>query len=196
MFRDTRIDSLMKERERQKAGAESRREALQKEQFVARQLSILEDKRQRRLRRRERKRERHAMRCKASILLQGRGHIIANRANARRRIRDGRLVMRIQRLVRRVNECRSSKLLLLQLRRRRSAIIIQSASRIHAAYKKTAEHKRLRDVERARLFAIYQEEQAVNIQRIIRGREGRKRVSRLRRKRNKKRVQRAERAEW
>ena len=189
MFRDTRIDSLKKERERQKAEAESRKKkALQKEQFVARQLSILEDKRKRRLRRRERKRERHSMRCEAATLLEGRGRIIIakNRASARRRVRDGRLVMRIQRLVRRVNECRSSKLLLLQLRRKRAAIIIQSAVRVRIAYKVAGERTRLRDEERARLYVIYQGEQAVNIQRVIRGREGRKRASRLMRKRNKK----------
>jgi hypothetical protein len=189
MFRDTRIDSLKKERERQKVEAESRKKkVLQKEQFVARQLSILEEKRERRLRRRERKRQRYSMRCEAATLLEGRGRIIIakNRVNARRRVRDGRLVMRIQRLVRRVNECRSSKLLLLQLRRKRSAVIIQSAARSRVARKIATERTLLRDEERARLFVIYQGEQAVNIQRVIRGRDGRKRASRLMRKRNKK----------
>lgn len=193
MYRDTRIDSLMKERERQKLEAESRRKkALQKEQFVARQLAVLEEKRQRRIRRRERKRERHNMRCDAATLLQGRGRIIIarNEANARRRVRDGFFAMRIQRLVRRVNECRSSKLLLAQLRRKRSAIIIQSAQRTRVAHKIASERARLRDEERARLFEIYKNEQAVNIQRVIRGIEGRKRASRLKRKRKAKRKRR------
>lgn len=189
MFRDTRISSLLKQRERQKLEAETRRKrTVQKEQFVARQLAMLEEKRQKRQDRRDRRKQRYLRRCAAATKLQGRGRIIIarRRTNERRAVRDGKLVMRIQRLVRRVNECRSSKLLLQQLRRKKAAIMIQSASRQRKARKRRAAFQQVRDEENARLFEIYRNERAVDIQRVLRGIEGRKRVAKMRKKRKRK----------
>ena len=188
MYRDTRIDSLLKERERQKLEAESRvRRAEEKEQFALSQLTMMEEQRQRRRDRRERKRMAFQYRQDAATTIAGRGRILAaiKRVQAQRDVRNGKLLSRAQRLVRRNNECRSDKLLLRQMRRRRKATMIQCSVRQRFARKRRDIKQGIRDEENARLYEIYKGERATDIQRVLRGRAGRKRVKKIKKKRKK-----------
>jgi hypothetical protein len=60
----------------------------------------------------------------AATTIAGRGRILAaiKRVQVRRDLRNGKLIARAQRLVRRNNECRSDKLLLIQMRCARSSL--------------------------------------------------------------------------
>lgn len=188
MFRDTRIDSLLKERERQKLEAETRvRRAEEKEQFAAIQLSMLEEKKQRRKDRRDKRRMKFERKDSAALLLQGRARILSakKRVQRRRNKRNGKLIARAQRLVRRNNECRSDKILLNQLKRKAKAIMMQCAVRQRFARKRRFIKQGIRDEHNARLYEIYQSERATDIQRILRGRAGRQRYSKLKRKKTK-----------
>ena len=189
MFRDTRIDSLLKERERQKLEQETKvRRAEEKEQFAARQLTMMEEKRQRRRDRRERKRMAFQRTADAATLIEGRARIIAAKkcVQEKRNHRNGILLTRFQRLIKRNNECRSDKILINQLRRKYRATLIQCAVRQRFARKRRDIKQGIRDEQNARLYEIYKGVRATDIQRVLRGRTGRQRVAKLRRKKMKK----------
>ena len=81
MFRDTRIDSLMKERERQKAEAENRRKKLCKKSSFSMAALNIGRQAPKKTRRRERKCERHAIHAKHQYCYKVEAIIIAkNRA--------------------------------------------------------------------------------------------------------------------
>lgn len=188
MFKDTRIDSLLKERERQKLEAESRvRRAEEKEKFAAMQLQMLKEKRQRRNDRRERRRMRFERKVNAAVLIQGQVRIVFAKARVqkRRNIRNGKLVARVQRLVRRINECRSDKILLNQLRRKRKATMIQCFARQKFARKRRQIKQSIRDEQNAEMYEIYRNVRATDIQRLLRGRAGRKRAAKIKKKKGK-----------
>ena len=188
MFKDTRIDSLLKERERQKLEAESRvRRAEEKEQFAAMQLQILKEKRQRRNDRRERRRMRFERKNFAALLIEGQIRIVFAKARvqAKRNIRNGKLIARVQRLVRRINECRSDKILLNQLLRKRKATMIQCSVRQRFARKRRQIKQGIRDEQNAELYEIYRNVRATDIQRILRGRSGRQRYAKIKKKKTK-----------
>ena len=182
MFKDTRINSLLMERNRQKLEAESRvRRAEEKEQFAALQLSLLQEKRDRRDARRDRRRLRFERKDSAALLIEGQMRIVfaKTKVQKRRNIRNGKLIARAQRLIRRINECRSDKILLNQLKRKAKATMIQCFARQKFARKRRNIKQAIRDEQNAELFEIYRNVRATDIQRVLRGRAGRQRFAKI-----------------
>ena len=189
MFRDTRIDSLLKERERSKLEQETKvRRAEQKEQFAASQLNMMEEKRQRRRDRRERKKMAFQRKADAATLIEGRYRIKAAKkyVQSKRDVRNGKLIARFQRLIKRNNECRSDKILLNQLKRKWRATQLQCFARQKFARKRRAIKQSIRDEQNQKLYEIYKNVRATDIQRVLRGRTGRARVMKIRKKKKKK----------
>lgn len=184
-YEDSRIGSLLAQKERQKRENESRKaRAATKQQFIAKQLLEEERRRQRRWERRQRKRAAFQRRHEAAITIQCQARRVfaverCNRARHRIRVNCAR---KIQRFIRNMAACAGPKKLLRDKRRARAATRIQSRARIGIARvrvrERTEEYKR----EQEELFRQYQNVVVVDIQKIVRGRFGRQRATRIRRK--------------